>query len=240
MKKTCLLFVATLMLVLTSYSVTATEITDLTGDVYHHKITEGTWIWEKSTEGKPEIDITKISYDISGNALTVTLQCSGNIQDSMTTSYALYYNTSKATYMFSYSMGIGVAWGISSSGEDMKSGTFTASGNTLTGTIEAFGDETFTECWSVAFEYSVDVTQIQDINDIEYWADYVPGSFSPWDTTTGGDEGTGDTTTGDGDNGGDTEGTGGDNGGGKGTPGFEVLTIITALAIAFIILRRKH
>ena len=221
-KKIYLLLIATLMLVLTSYSVIATDITDSTGDVYHHKITEGTWIWEKSTEGKPEIDITKISYDVSGNTLTVTLQCSGSIQDSMTTSYTLYYNTSKATYMFSYSMGVGAAWGMLTSGDfDMKTGTFTASGNTLTGTIEMFGNETFSECWGVAFEYSADMTQIEDVNTVEYWADYVPESFSPW-YTTGGDD------------------SGKNSGESKGTPGFELLTLIATLAIAFIMLKRKH
>jgi len=49
----------------------------------------------------------------------------------------------------------------------------------------------------------------------------VPESFSPW-YTTGGDD------------------SGKNSGESKGTPGFELLTLIATLAIAFIMLKRKH
>ncbi|ENO12219.1 hypothetical protein MBGDC06_00737, partial [Thermoplasmatales archaeon SCGC AB-539-C06] len=111
---------------------------------------------------------------------------------------------------------------------------------------------TFTRSGSTEIGEIVGYTMENSEDYIQGWADYAPNDFSTWfsgddDDAVDEDESDEDDededTTGDDEdiilpNGDDTDGDGnGDKGGG--TPGFEILAFIVALAIAFIILKRK-
>ena len=102
-------------------------------------------------------------------------------------------------------------------------------GDTFTGTIEIDETGTMSSIVGIAYEYLVDYTTVIDPTTYDFYLDYVPGTLAPWYT---GDDDTGDDDTGDD----DTETDDGDD---NGTPGFELLTIVAAMAIALIILRRR-
>ena len=90
------------------------------------------------------------------------------------------------------------------------------------------GDTTTVELWGWAAEYTNYLSQTTN----EWWGDWAPNSKLPFTPGTGGTTG-GNTT------GGNT--TGGNNtGGGTKTPGFEVIPVIAAVAIAAILLRRRR
>jgi PGF-CTERM protein len=146
------------------------------------------------------------------------------IQDSETIVYLLFYNTTDATYTFTYTNGQGIAMGLGlGGGFNISTGEFIASGNTLTATIDLLGEGTVDAFWGYAAEY----TTLGDTQTGEWWGDWIPGTFAPWYT--------------DGD--GDVNGNGDEDGGNgtpsDGTPGFEALAVIAALAVAFVILRRR-
>ena len=186
------------------------------------------------------MDIDKVTYSVSGTTLTVTLELYGSVQDSTTHVNSVIYNSSGGIYIFSYINGVGTAIGIDEGG--FITGQFNKSGNILTVTIKIAEDDESALVWGVAAEYLVGYTTLVEqstyIETIEYYSDYVPGSLAPWFSQDTGDGDTEDGDTGDGD--GDTGG--GDASEGKkygSTPGFELLTLIAAIAIALIILKRR-
>lgn len=235
MWKCSILFGAAMILILSSLTGSAAELTDGTGDVYHHKWSQNQWTWTASTVDKPNIDITKVSYSVSDDTLTATMEVNGEIESSTKIAYFLYFNTTDAIYMLSYVNGQGAALGMSIGGDiNMSYGEVIATGNTMTATIDLLGDNTAEDFWGVAAEYSADYTTIENTEELEWWGDWVPGTYAPWYASGNGDgDGTGDGGDGDG------TGNGGDGDTDGGTPGFETLAVIAALAIACILLRRK-
>jgi hypothetical protein len=234
-KQNLFILLFTMIMLVFVHSVSAAELDDVQGDVYHHAFSDGTWSWTTYAEDKPNVDIDKVTYSVSGTTLTVTLELYGDIQESTTHVYSVIYNSSGGIYTFSYVNGVGTAIGIDEGG--FITGQFTKSGNILTGTIEITEEDSSPLIWGVAAEYLVDystiVEQSADLESIEYYTDYVPGSLAPWFTQNTGD---GDGDTGDGDTG-DGETSEGKQDGG--TPGFELITLIAAIAIAFILIRKK-
>ena len=225
--KICIIIIGVLILILSSTSVTAATETDATGDVYQWKMVDSTWSWQKSTSPKSNIDITELTYSVNGNQLTLTMKVAGNIQASENIIYWVWLNTSDAIYYMSFNndqkivVGTGEEGGMPAISTDV-----TVSGNTISGSIGLVGTgETSNELWGYAWEY----TEFGDQNQ-EWWGDWIPGTYAPfW-----GQEGNGDG------NGGGTNGNDDTNGqGGSGSPGFETVAVITTLAIAIIILRRR-
>lgn len=64
------------------FFVSATAVSDPTGDVVHWSVTGTSWGWEYNVGSKLEIDITEISYTVNGDNLTITLQVADEIQPS--------------------------------------------------------------------------------------------------------------------------------------------------------------
>lgn len=260
MKKIIALPISLLLLTAIGATVTAEGVTDPTGDVYHWQYSGGTYGWDTNIGNKPNIDITDISYSVSGEQVTLTLTVAGSIIDSELISYWAYVNTSDSNYMFSWNNGESMGWGTNT-----QEGSFemdfepeiTASGNTITAIYNLIGTfQTGIEVWGWAAEYTSYGNTAE-----EWWADWAPESYSWYEGEgsggdsgdTGGDDTSGDDSEGD-DTGGDISGdnddsgdTGGSNDDGSntntpppsGTPGFGLLAMITAFAAIVLILRKR-
>ena len=238
-----------LVLVFSSITVSAETQTDPSGDVYHWKMTDSIWSWEPSVESKPNIDIIELTYTPNGNQLTLTMKVAGNIQNSDKIAYIAWVNTTDAYYWLYWMNGQSTSMAINtqegSTQFDMDPDVTVVEG-TITCVFDVVGtDIASSEFWGYAAEYTNFGVMTQD-----WWGDWIPGTYAPfWDQEGDGDgdegEGDGDEGEGDGDEGdtdgeGETDGEGSGNGeNGSGTPGFELIGVITALAIAIIILRRR-
>lgn len=225
--------IGVLVLLLSSITVSAETETDPTGDVYHAKMIDSVWSYQLSVDSKPYIDITELTYTISGGQLTLSMKVSGNIQSSENIAYMAWFNTSDATYQMYLINDQKLVMGMNTENGSMPvmNSDITISGDTITCSIELVGtDDTSLEFWGSAMEY----TEI-GIKNSEWWGDFTPGTYAPFWGQDGDGDGDGDTN-GGGDVNGDGSGSGTD---GDGTPGFEAIAVITALAIAIIILRRR-
>jgi len=195
----------------------AEKISDDTNDVYHWTwdTSLGTYKWTHSVTSKPNIDITEISFTTNGQQTILTMKVKGEIENSEKVAYILYYNTTDANYWMSYSNGTGFC--MATSGNNMAWGNATASGNTITATVNLATTGTKLAFWGYAAEY----TKLGDTS-AEWWGDWAPQEDSPWYSQNG--EGNGE---------------GGDGGGGGGIPGFEVAMLCISIAIAFILLKKR-
>jgi len=242
--KGCMLFVVFTLLVLLAVPASAVTITDDLDDVTHTDPDVGELF---IVANKPNIDITSVSYTITGSELTLSMTVKGTIEDSDSILYSIYYGTWNETlngiptltspgiryYMATYSNGYGRFGNRliepSDSPTYLPRGELTdpVSGNTFTATFEiADFDSTF-EVWGATLE-----------SKLGTWMDFAVIYSGDDDDDVEPDEEDDDNEDIILPNGDDTDGDGnGDKGGG--TPGFEILAFIVALAIAFIILKRK-
>lgn len=237
-KNSILFFISILVLILSSTILSAADSkSDPTGDVAHWSFTAGHWGWSYNVGNKPDIDITELSYTVNGDQLTLTLKVAGTIQNSEVTGYWAYLNTSDATYWMSWSNNTGGGLALSLNEESMNydwEPEITVSGNTLSCTFDVVGtDYTNTELWGWAAEYITlgDTTQ-------EWWGDWAPNEHAPF---------YGEDTSGDGDD--SSTDDGGANGAGNdsgkttpsdgGTPGFESITVIAAIALSLLVLKKR-
>ncbi len=233
-------------ILLVSMNCSAETLNDPTSDIYHWKQTGTNWGWETDIGGKPNIDITEITYQNTGDEVTLSLKVSGTITNSNLVSYWAYYNTSDSNYYLAWNDGTGMGWGLNadtSSGQFDYSPDVTASGNTITAVYDVVGSSTSgVEVWGWAAEY----TTYGDISN-EWWGDWVPNQQSPYYTEvtneddSSGDDDLFDDAANDGSNNDDsTDDTNTGNGNNTpGTPGFELITLIAAIGIAFIIYRSR-
>lgn len=255
--KSSMLIIGVAILILSSIPVSAETETDPTGDIYHWRYSETAWSWGPYDGDKPNIDITSVSYEINGQQATLEMTVDGSIQDSENFIYFIHIVSDEGTYQAFYTNGLGMYGG--TLGYQGQGGMLDnpVSGNTFTAVFDIQDpDATFT-VWGEAIEY----TSLEDTQTSEWWGDWAPATYAPWYTgedeeitcyrcnpQTGelesdifeGDEcPTGwqasppdceDDT---------TEENGNDNGDGDGTPGFEALALISAVAIALMILRRR-
>jgi len=195
----------------------AEKISDDTDDVYYWTWNEslGTYKWAHSVTTKPNIDITEISFTTNGQQAILTMKVKGTIESSEKVTYLLYYNTTDVNYWMSYSNGTGFC--MANSGTGMAWGNATASGDTITATVNLVPTGTKLAFWGFAAEYT---SQFGD-KSAEWWGDWAPQDESPWYGQNG------------------EEGGNGGGGGGGGTPGFEGAIFCMSLLAAFVILSRK-
>jgi hypothetical protein len=218
-KKSILIFGAFIMLVLTSIPSLAVTETEGTNDVFHGIMSGGAQGFYYTDE-KDNIDITSISYEVNNGNVTLTMTVDGVIEDSGLIVYYVYYTSAEATYWMMYANGSGIVY----CDKDYTIGTnaeVTASGNTITGVFPLYGTDTSkVDLYGTAYQY----TQANNPN-AEYWVDWNPNAHTGAPAAAAQEE----------DDGGDTD-SGDDN---KGSPGFEAIVLIAAIAVALIILRRK-
>lgn len=208
------------MLLLSSICVSASTLTEGTGDVYHWVQTGTAWGWQYNVADKPNIDITGLSATVNGDQLTLELTVQGTIQNSDKIVYWAWYNTTDTSYMLLWVNETGSAFGSNNSGYVM--GEISASGGTITATFNTTGIAAEENMYGYAYEY----TTIDDTTTNEWWGDWIPNDNSPYKQTS---------------NNGNTDNTSKNQTGGSGskTPGFEIPLLITALIVAMIIIRRK-
>ena len=223
--KSCILIVGLAVILLSSVIVTAETETDPSGDVYHWKLTGTAWGWTPSTDPRPNIDITELTYTSDGDQLTMTMKVAGSIQSSENIVYMAWVNTSDAYYwlMVNDQNRSGMAMNTENAMQ-FEFANATVSGDTITCSFNLVGsDYNSTEFWGYAAEYEVfgDITK-------DWWGDWIPGSYSPFWGENGDEDGNGD--------GGGTTDNGDDSGG---SPGFEAIAIIAAIGVVFLILRRR-
>lgn len=260
-KGSILLFVCAAVLLLSTITVSAVTITDDTDDVWYYNFPE----YEVGTvANKPNIDITSVSYTIIGSEITLTMTVKGIIEDSDLISYVIYFGTVNESgdiflspcrpgYQVVYSNEHGYYSYFGLDGFSMEPGDFgeltdPVSGNTFTATFEIAHFDPAVEVLGKVME--ADPMFLTDAFSV-FWMDVTSNLLSllpSIDDEDGVDEDEpiddeDEDTTGDDEdiilpNGDDTDGDG-NGGNGGGTPGFEILAFIVALAIAFIILKRK-
>lgn len=248
LKKSILIFGAVVFLVFAGSS--ASAVTEGTGDIFHYKKTGDSWSWGAYSSGKSDIDLTSVDYSVSGSDVTVTLTVSGTIQTSDKFFYYVYLESAEGKYFIYYVNGFAMWAGTDGfSGEGGMITDFTASGGTFTATFTPTNPSNSFNVYGYAWE----VLSTTDFVTADVWADYAPNTYAPW--YTAGDDDLPDDDDDDNppvdddddnppaddndDDTGDAKGDDDDDDEDKGIPGFEIVTIIAAIAVALIILRRK-
>jgi len=221
LRKSSILFVSVAVMLLSSMAVSADKTeSDPTGDVWHWTYIDGMYGWDYNIAGKPHIDITEISYAVSGAQVTLTLKIAGTITDSELVSYRAMLYTSDSDYSLTWINNECIAFGTDTvDGSQMDyDPEIMVSENTISATFDVVGTfSTGVELVGSAFEY----TSVGDTN-VEWWADWAPETSSPyWEEDDGDGDGDGTTTP------------------PSGTPGFETIAFIGAIAVALIILRKR-
>ncbi len=228
-----IVLISLLVLLGSCFTAAATSIDDGTSDVWHWTFTFTGGRWDGNIGNKPNIDIKEISYSVNDNKITLKMEVSGEIQNSEKVSYYMYYNSSDTHYVLSYNNGNGSGVGLK--GMDVTEEDVTVSGDTLSVVLDVLGDTSKVDLWGYAAEYF----SYGDLS-AEWWGDWAPNEKFPFDTGTDGTDGT------DGTNGTDgTDGTDGglddkESGSDKKTPGFELVLILAAVAVVFIVLRKRR
>lgn len=243
-------------------SMTAMAITDSTGDLYHYieDETDPTgWSYEAYTGDKPNIDITDISYTTTDTQLTITMTVAGEIEDKQGLVYYAYVvrDTVGAGNLAYYTNSLYYVWGdtAESATSDMES---RAGSDAITFTIDYADPAGITGVWGFTYEAADFLLGTSG----EYWGDWAPDTYFPayaafyetddaTDDDTTDDDATDDDTTDDDATDEDTtdddatdDSTGDtteeeDSTGDSGTPGFELLTVVAAIGVALILLRKK-
>ena len=257
MKYKKIFFVLGVFLTLIGACITASAETDATNDLFHRKQDESDitgWAFEEYTGEKPNIDITDISYTTTDTQLMITMTVVGTIEDKEGLAYYTYIvrDTVGAGNFAFYTNGYYYVWG--DTFESAESEFVSHAGtNTITFTMNYSDPAGIVGVWG----YTYEVTDPTAGTEGEYWGDWAPDSYFPaYDLFYGGEdtgeEDTGEEDTGEEDTGEEDTGeeeTNGeettgedDNGeeGGGGTPGFELLVLIAAIAVALIILRKRR
>ena len=224
-------------LILSCSLAAAETLTDPSGDVYHWMNTGTSWSWDYNVGNKPDIDITQVSAEITGTALTLTIKVDGSVQNSENIAYWAFYNSTDTSYWMYWTNGEGMGFASQTTqgGGNFGTGNVSASGDTITGTYDIIGDNTLDNFYAYAHEF----TELNDVNN-EWWGDWVPNDQSPYVDNTGGDDTGGDDTGGD--TGGETDDdtTDGTTPPPPQTPGFEIILLLSAFVFVIFYFKRKR
>ncbi len=242
--KKIFILISIFSMLLITCTVSAKEITDEKNDIFCYKINTGAntySISSKNVGDRPYIDIIKASYSLNGNNLTMSLSVEEQIpsfNQSSICSYVLYYGDPDnsdywhtATYTTS-----GTATYQTIQGGSQNIGTISnplSNGDkTFTASFEIQTDEPSFEFWAVTTEVvtNFDYTNIDTENpqntdfETKTYVDAAPlgpgewaGSMYPSASSSNDD---------------------GDNGGGS-IPGFEIISLLAAIGLALIFLRKR-
>lgn len=229
--KISMLIIGISVIALSSLTASAETESDAQDDVWHYVFP---YYQSQAVANQPNSDIKEISAEISGDQITLsmTLWPGGTFTrgEYGYASYMMFYNTSDAYYTLSYGDLVdteagGMAMGYSLVGytPPMITGEVVVNGNTISATMDKVGtDTTTTELYGLSWIWEGSGA---DQYDLDHWHDWV-GDYEgglAFDPGTS-EDGTDDTGTGT------TE---------PKTPGFEIITLIAAIAIALILLRKR-
>lgn len=225
--------ISLLILLGSCFTAAATSISDGTGDVWHWSQTGAAWAWSGNVVTKPNIDITQLTADVNGGQFVLTMTVAGMIENTDKTGYWMFYNTTGTSYLVVWTNGNGYGFSSRPNQTMPEMATVTVSGNTITAKFNVKSVPAAQKFWGWAAQW----TGTLGSNTTEWWGDWAPNSQFPYSTTPGGNPGN------------NTGGNPGNNTGGnntsgntteKKTPGFEIVPVIAAVAIAAILLRRRR
>ena len=246
MNKKAIVAITLLSFCIFGLTVSAETITDSTADVAHWSYTETTWSWDQNLGTKPDIDITELTSALSGESIIITMKVQGSIQTSQYYFYGFWFNTSDAGYWCVWANGQGTALATGTADQpQMVIGDVTVSEDTMTATFNMIGDDTSAEeFYGYAYEYK----SLTETISGEYWGDWVPNTDAPFtddstndddtdDTTddTNDDNTTDDTTDDNNDDSSDDQ----DNQETGGSPGFELIFLLSGIILLVFILKRR-
>ncbi len=238
------------IMMLSSLTASAETEYDDQDDVWHYVFP---YYQSQTVSNQLNSDIKEISAEISGDQITLsmTLWPGGTFTRGQYghASYMMFYNTSDAYYIFSYSdsiggetEGYGMGYSIGNYTPPFSQGEASVNGDTISVTMDKVGeDTTTTELHGLTWVWE-GYGENQSV--LDHWHDWV-GDYEWTPELDPGDDGNGN------DNGNNNANNGNDNGDGDGdgdvqqnpptgTPGFETIAVIAAIGISLIILRRKR
>ena len=221
------ILIAAIVLTLFGVANLVSAETDDTGDLWHAQVNGMSYSWEAYSGEKDYIDITDIDYSISGSEATLTMTLADDIQDSVTIFYYIHLVTGDDYYNAWYTNGIGMVQGNGTNLTDYFSLiTSPISGNTFTATFTVNDPSATYELRGYAQELNIVGEETTDV-----WGDWAPNAYfydeyGYEEEEEEEEEEQEEETTGDDDD--DT-----------GTPGFELVVFIAAIAIAILFMRRK-
>lgn len=250
--KMCKIFILligmSLLLFFTSGTVSADSFQDPMNDVAHWAGYLGTWGWTDIDIGDhPNVDIKEIRQSIENGKMVIELEVYGSIQDSQLYYYYFAFNTSDAYYMVTWSNGAGGGLGMNTAGQFITAQPdISKSGATISATFDLVGEAADAlEFWGYAWQY----TNFGDIVNAEWWGDWVPNTYQPFDEDDiPDDEEPEEDEPDDEESGGDDlddDKENGNNNGSQGTsdtkgsPGFGVIVLVAGLLILIFVLKRK-
>ena len=220
LRKSSLCFIGIAALILSCFSASAANINDGTNDIWRWTQSGIAWSWSGNVGDKPNIDITEVSYSVNENKVTIMLEVKGTIQSSEKIFYYVFYNSTDTNYTLVWSNGHGYGWAVKESSYE-QGNNITVSEGKISGEFTSQGDTSNVDLWGYAVEYTASENQTTN----EWWGDWAPNEKFTYDTGIPGDDET------PGNDSSPPE---------KKTPGFEIVPVIAAVAIACILLRRRR
>ncbi len=214
LKKCIMFFELIIILILISTTSFAETIIDGKNDVYHKRISDGTWGYIY-TDNKDNIDITEVFYEVNDNKLTLTVKVDGVIEDSKNVLYYVFYMSKDASYLMMYSNGSGVLYCDNDYNISNNAIVKKTLNDTITGECSLFRTDTSkVDLYGTAYQY----TDTEN-PDSELWVDWNPDDHSGIVLDTNSSDTNKNT----------------DNG----TPGFNAIILFGAIVILLILLRRN-
>ena len=154
MKKMSIIFAT--MLIIGFFASVASAESDATGDLFHHSLDASSvtgWSFEQYSGEKPNIDITDLSYSISGSEVTITLTVAGVIEDKEGVAYYVYipHDTVLMGGLAYYTNGFYYEWGDSQASANSEMTSY-AGTDTLTFVLDYENPEGITDVWGYTYE----------------------------------------------------------------------------------------
>ena len=216
-------------------------MTDDTGDIAYLFSSDGQLAWQNYSGEKPNIDIIAISYEVNEDKLTLMLEVDGIVEQSVNTSYYIYYISEEVSYLMSYHNGDGFVAIPTTSGQSMINQAVNISENSVYSTfnISESGNNTNIILWGTAIEYTEYGNESKD-----WWGDWAPNSYfhvkSKSDQNESGDDYESNETVNNSNKINETETDNNFTDIPDKTPGFELIILLVAAVVTFIFLKIKR
>ncbi len=181
LKKTSLIIAGLIAITLLSVGASGTTVNDDTDDVWVYELGGSGMAYRQYSGSRDNVDVTSVSYEISGSTVTASLTVEGEIQNDMYHTYIIYLENSSGQYYATYSAGSGMWIGNNKYSGEMGQLTDPVSGDTFTAIFDINHPEDSFDIYGMASE-SVDAT--------EAYYDYAPDMFAPYYQDSSGDDGT--------------------------------------------------